>query len=191
MLVLRSLPVNTPAALALAGLAGYSFRPAAALGTGTPVATSSDAGSPYSLTVTATTTGAGSSVVFFVQPADAGRCVIRPVLSPAPAPEERLAVLRHHATALEQLRAQLEDSRPTKVAVAPPVATLEPRHSDGTAGPAGGRRPQVRARVARKWLTAGGIAAFELAPVAGELPSSSRAPMSTCTCRTASYGSTR
>ena len=171
VLVLRSLPVNTPAALALAGLAGYSFRPAAALGTGTPVATSSDAGSPYSLTVTATTTGAGSSVVFFVQPADAGRCVIRPVLSPAPAPEERLAVLRHHATALEQLRAQLEDSRPTEVAVAPPVATLEPRHSDGTTGAAGGRRPQVQVRVARKWLTAEGIAAFELAPVSGELPS--------------------
>ena len=171
VLVLRSLPVNAAAALVLDGLAGYSFRPTAALGTGTPVTTSADSGNPYSVTVTATTTGACNSVVLFIQPADAGRCVIRPVLSPAPAPEERLAALRHHATALEQLRAQLEDSRPTEVAVAPPVATLEPRHRDGTTVPAGGRRPQVQVRVARKWLTAEGIAAFELAPVSGELPS--------------------
>ena len=171
VLVLRSLPVNAPAAVALEGLAGYSFRPAAALGTDTAVATSTDAGSPYSVTVTATTTGAESAVVFFVQPADAARCVIRPVLSPAPAPEEHLAVLRHHARGLEELRSKLEDSRPTEIAVQPPVATLEPLRSDGTAATAGGRRPQVQVRVARKWLTAEGIAAFELAPVAGELPS--------------------
>ena len=171
VLVLRSLPVNAPAALALEGLAGYSFRPAAALGTGTAVTTSTDASSPYSVTVTATTTGAESSVVFFVQPAGASRCVIRPVLSPAPAPEERLTVLRHHARGLEELRTQLEDSSPTEIAVQLPVATLEPLRSDGTAGRAGGRRPQVQVRVARKWLTAAGIAAFELAPVAGELPS--------------------
>ena len=171
VLVLRSLPVNAPAALALEALAGYSFRPAAALGTGTAVATGTHAGSPYSVIVTATTTGAESSVVFFVQPADAARCVIRPVLSPAPAPEEHLAVLRHHARGLEELRTQLEDSRPTEIAVQLPVATLEPLRSDGTAATAGGRRPQVQVRVARKWLTAEGIAAFELAPVDGELPS--------------------
>ena len=175
VLVLRSLPVNAPAAVALEALAGYSFRPAAALGTDTAVATGTHAPSPYSVTVTAaTTTGAESSVVFFVQPADAARCVIRPVLSPAPAPEEHLAVLRHHARRLEELRAKLEDSRPTEIAVQPPMATLEPLHSDGiaaTAGTAGGRRPQVQVRVVHKWLTAEGIAAFELAPVAGELPS--------------------
>ena len=170
VLVLRSLPVNAPAALALEGLAGYSFRPAAALGTGTAVTTSTDAGSPYSVTVTATTAGAESSVVFFVQPAGASRCVIRPVLSPAPAPGERLAVLRHHARGLEELRTQLEDSSPTEIAVQLPVATLEPLRSDRPAGTAGGRRPQVQVRVARKWPTAAGIAAFELAPVAGELP---------------------
>ena len=172
VLVLRSLPVNAPAAVALEGLAGYSFRPAAAPGTDTAVATGTDAGTrPYSVTVTATSAGAESSVVFFVQPADAGRCVIRPVLSPAPAPEERLAVLRHHARRLEELRAQLEDSRPPEIAVQPPVATLEPLRRGETAGTAGGRRPQVQVRVASKWLTAEGIAAFDLAPVTGELPS--------------------
>ncbi|MCY3787076.1 MAG: Rieske 2Fe-2S domain-containing protein [bacterium] len=171
VLVLRSLPVNAPAALVLEGLAGYSFRPTAALGTDTPITTSADAGNPHSVTVTATTTGAESSVVFFIQPAEAGRCVIRPVLSAAPAPEERLATLRHHARALEELRAQLEDSSPAEAAVALPLATLEPLRSGGTAGAAGGRHPQLQVRVARKWVCAEGIAAFDLAPVAGELPS--------------------
>ena len=172
VLALRSLPVNAPAAVALAALAGYSFRPAAAPGTDTAVATRTDADTrPYSVTVTTTSAGAESSVVFFVQPADAGRCVIRPVLSPAPVPEERLAVLRHHARRLEELRRQVEDSRPTEIAVQPPVATLEALRSDRTAATAGGRRPQLRVRVARKWVCAAGIAAFELAPVAGELPS--------------------
>ncbi len=171
VLPLRGLPVNVPAALALKGLAGYSFRPAAALGTGSPVATGTDTHSPYSVTVTAAAAGAESSVVFFVQPADAGRCVIRPVLSPAPAPEERLAVLRHHARGLEELRTQLEDRRPPEIAVQPPMATLAPLRGDTTAPTAGGRRPQVQVRVVRKWLTAEGIAAFELGPVSGELPS--------------------
>ena len=171
VLVLRSLPVNAPVPLVLEGLARYSFRPTAALGSDIPVATSADAGNPFSVTVTATTAGAASSVVFFVQPADAGRCVIRPVLSPAPAPGERLATLRHHAGALEELRAQLEDARPTEIAVPLPVATLEPLRSGGTGGAAGGRRPQLQVRVARKWLCAEGITAFELVPVTGELPS--------------------
>ena len=110
-------------------------------------------------------------MAFFVQPADAGRCVIRPVLGPAPAPEERLATLRHHAGALEELRTQLEDSRPAEIGVPLRVATLEPLGSESAAAAAGGRRPQLQVRVARKWLCAEGIAAFELAPVAGELPS--------------------
>ena len=171
VLVLRSLPVNAPAALTLEELAGYSFRPAAALTTGTPVTTSADAPSPYSVTVTATTAGANSSVVFFVQPVEAGRCVIRPVLSAAPAPQAQLAVLRHHARALLELRAQLEDPGSTEIAVQVPMATLEPLRRDGAAGPAGGRHPQLRVKVVRKWLCAEGIAAFELAPLVGELPS--------------------
>ena len=171
VLVLRSLPVNAPATLVLEALTGYSFLPAAALGTDGPVTTGADTGNPYSVTVTATTTGAHSSVVFFVQPVDAGRCVIRPVLSPGPAPAERLPILRHHAGVLEELRAQLEDSRPAEIAVPLPMATLEPLRTDSAAVTPGGRRPHLQVRVTRKWLCAEGIAAFELAPVAGELPS--------------------
>lgn len=171
VLVLRSLPVNAPAALVLEALGGSSLRSGAALGTDDAVTTGTERGSANSITVTATTTDGESSVVLFVQPADVARCVIRPVLSPAPAPAERLATLRRHAGALEELRSELEDSIPTEIAVPPPVVTLEPRHSLGAAATAGGRRPQLQVGVVRKWLTAEGIAAFELAPVAGELPS--------------------
>ena len=167
VLVLRSLPVNAPAAAALEALAGRPSVAAAFPGTG---ATTADPHSPYSVTVTGTTAEGRSSVVFFVQPADADRCVIRPVLSPAPPPERHLAVLRHHAGGLEELRRRLEGSRPAEISVQPPMATLQAPSGDRTTGTPGGRRPQVQARVARKWLTAKGIAAFELAPVAGELP---------------------
>jgi ferredoxin-NADP reductase/nitrite reductase/ring-hydroxylating ferredoxin subunit len=170
VLVLRSLPVNAPAAVALAELARCSCRPAPMPGSGAATATVSDVDLDP-VTVAVTTAGGASSVVHFVQPVDAGRCVIRPVLSPAPRPEARLAVLRHHAGRLEEFRAQVEDTRPAAVAVAAPAARLEPLSGAGAAGTAGGRRPEVRVRVARKWLTAEGIAAFELAPVTGELPS--------------------
>ncbi len=169
VLVLRSLPVNAPAALVLEGLTGYSFRPLVAIGTDSAVATSAGSARPFSVTVTATAADAETCVIFFVQPADTSRCVIRPVLSAAPAPEERLAVLRHHADRLEGLRAQLENATPVEVAV--DLATIEPLPGAGTAGPAGGRRPQVQVTVARKWRTAEGIAAFDLAPVTAELPS--------------------
>ena len=171
LLVLRSLPVNAPAALVLDGLTGYSFRPSAAFGTDDAGVTSTDAGSAYSITVTATSAAAESSVIFFVRPAEAGRCVVHPVLSPAPAPAERLTTLRHHARALEELRTRLEDSRPAEIAAPLPAATLEPLRSLSATPTAAGRHPQLRVRVTRKWLTAEGIAAFELAPVAGELPS--------------------
>ena len=171
LLVLRSLPVDAPAALVLDGLTGYSFQPSAAFGSDDAGVTSMDAGSAYSITVTATSAAAESSVVFFVRPAEAGRCVIHPVLSPAPAPAERLATLRHHARALEELRTRLEDSRPAEIAAPLPAASLEPLRSVSAAHTAGGRHPHLQVRVTRKWLTADGIAAFELAPVAGELPS--------------------
>ena len=171
LLVLRSLPVNAPAALVLDGLTGYSFGPGAACGTDDAGATSTDAGSAYSITVTATSAAADGAVVFFVRPAEAGRCVIHPVLSPAPAPVERLAALRYHARALEELRSRLEDSRPAEIAASLPAATLEPLRRAGAAPTAAGRHPQLQVRVTRKWLTAEGIAAFDLAPVAGELPS--------------------
>ncbi len=161
-IVLRSLPVNAPAGFVLERLAGYSFQPAEALG--------ARRDSPFSVTVTAA--GAETSVVHFVQPAAADRCVIRPVLAPAPPAQQRLAVLRHHAARLEELRTRLESSAPPAAErITASLLPLPRRHKNGSAGPAPARRPEVQVTVARKWLTAEGIAAIELAPVSGELPS--------------------
>jgi len=196
-LALRALPVNAPAALALERLAGDSFQPAETLGSDAAATRAARSDSPFSVTVTAA--GAGGGVVCFVQPADADRCVIRPVLAPAPPPAQRLAVLRHHAARLEELRGELESSVPSgvsvqdpsaaprasdprdvarggasEVAVAVPAVKLQPlprRRTNGSDGPGPDRRPELEVSVARKWLTAEGVAAFDLAPISGELPS--------------------
>ena len=167
-LVLRALPVNAPADLALEGLHEYRFEPAPP--PGGDVSISCDSAGPYAIAVTARTNGSETAAVHFVQPVDSGRCVIRPVLSGITAPGQRLSVLRHHARRLEELRARLEASTGTRVEVRGPSTPVKPL-ARPTATAAPGRDPQVEASVARKWLTATGIAAFELAPVSGQLPS--------------------
>ena len=166
--MLRALPVAAPADLALEGLRDYSFQPTPSAGD--EASLSYDSPSPYTVAATSRAAGAEATVVHFVQPVDEGRCVIRPVLGGTPAPEQRLTVLRHHARRLEELRARLEDSAGTRVAVRGPDAPLEPLPRPPAAS-ASGRAPQTRVSVVRKWLTAEGIAAFELAPVSRELPS--------------------
>jgi len=171
-IVLRSLPVNAPAGLVLERLADSSIGAAAALDAEVAAPVGARRDSPFSVTVPVA--DAGGSVVCFVQPADADRCVIRPVLAPAPAPQQRMAVLRHHAARLEELRSALESAAPGDLAVQAPAAKLQPparRRAGERAGVGPGRRPEVQVAVARKWLTAEGIAAFEFAPVSGELPS--------------------
>ena len=167
-LVLRALPVNAPPELALAGLHECSFQPAHAQGD--EVSISSDSPGPYAVAITARTDGTEETVVHFVQPVDGRRCVIRPVMRGTPAASQRLSILRHHARQLEELRTRLENAAGSRVAVRGPSTPLEPlARPTATAVP--GRAPQVNVTVARKWLAAEGIAAFELAPVSGQLPS--------------------
>lgn len=167
-LVLRALPVNAPADLALEGLHEYSSAPV--LPAGGDVSVSCDSPGPYAIAVTARTNGTETAVVHFVQPVDEDHCVIRPVLSGTPAPGQRLSVLRHHARQLEDLRARLEASTGTRVEVRWPSNPLKPLARPAAIA-APGRAPQVEVSVARKWLTATGIAAFDLVPVSGQLPS--------------------
>lgn len=167
-LVLRALPVNAPADLALESLHEYRFQPVPPAGG--EVSISRDSPGPYAIAIIAQANGAETTVVHFVQPVDTGHCVIRPVLSGTPVPGQRLSILRHHARQLEDLRARMEASTGTRVEVrelsAPPKPLARP-----TATAASGREPQVEVAVTRKWLTAEGIAAFELSPVSGQLPS--------------------
>ncbi len=116
---------------------------------------------------------ASSAVVFFVQPADADRCVIRPVLAGAPAEAGRLALWCHHNTELSALRAAVEAEAATMPAPEPMVAAIErvPIHLAEMPEPAaGGRHAPLRVRVARKWQAAADVAGFELVGVTGQLP---------------------
>ncbi len=167
-LVLRALPVNVPPDLALQGLheCSYQLGPAA----GDAASISCDSAGPFAVAVTARTGSTEEIVVHFVQPVDGGRCVIRPVMRGTPAAGRRLSILRHHARQLEELRARLESSAGSRVTVRGPSTALEPLPRPSTTA-ASGRAPQLEVSVARKWLTAEGIAAFELAPMSGQLPS--------------------
>ena len=113
-----------------------------------------------------------STVVFFVQPVDSARCVIRGVLAEAPPAGEQLAVWRHHATELDQLRVAIEAEAASLPSPEPMVPALQqvPLHLAEVPDAPAGRQPALRVQVQRKWAAAAGVAAFELAPITGVLP---------------------
>ena len=159
-LVLRSLPVNAGAALAIDLLAGYDPE-----GSPSPVRRDDYA--------TVLEYDDETVIAFFVQPVDSDRSVIRPVLAPAPPAAERIEVLRRHSTALEALRKELEGHAAKLPPVEPMTPALEqvPVHLAELPEPSPrGRQARLRVRVARKWNTAADVAAFELESIAGQLP---------------------
>ena len=125
---------------------------------------SSDSGSASS--------GAASTVVFFVQPVDSGRSVIRGVLTETPPEGDQLAVLRHHAVGLNRLVAAIEAEAaglPAPEPVVPVLQQVPIRLAELPETPSG-RTASLRVQVRRKWSTAEGVAAFELVPLQGVLP---------------------
>lgn len=159
-LVLRSLPVNAGADLAIDLLAGYDPE-------GSPLPVRGD---DYA---TVLEYDDETVIAFFVQPVDSDRSVIRPVLAPAPPAAERIEVLRRHSTALEALRKELEGHAAELPPVEPMTPALEqvPVHLAELPEPSPrGRQARLRVRVARKWNTAADVAAFELESIAGQLP---------------------
>lgn len=113
-----------------------------------------------------------STAVFFVQPVDSGRSVIRAVLTETPAASEQMAVLRHHATELNALVARIEAEAALMPAPEPMVPVLQqvPLHLAEVPEAPSGRQAALRVQVRRKWETAAGVAAFDLAPIEGLLP---------------------
>ncbi|MDE0516237.1 MAG: Rieske 2Fe-2S domain-containing protein [Acidimicrobiaceae bacterium] len=178
---LRNLPVHAPAELAIRHLQGHRFLPSGRLGAG-PAASagmSVEWADEYSVALTATdadtdngSAGSASTAVFFVQPVDSGRSVIRAVLAETPAASEQLAVLRHHATELNGLVARIEAEAALLPAPEPMVPVLQqvPLHLAEVPEAPSGRQAALRVQVRRKWETAAGVAAFELAPIEGVLP---------------------
>ena len=168
---LRNLPVNASVELTARHLQSHRFSPCGRLDAAAPEMTV-DGVDDYSVALTSRADGSQSSVVFFVQPVDSGRCVIRGVLSEAPPAGDQLAVWQHHATELNQLRVMIEAEAASRPAPEPMVPVLQqvPLHlAEVPAAPAG-RQPALRVQVQRKFQAAAGVAGFELAPIEGTLP---------------------
>ena len=94
---LRNLRVNASLDLTVRHLQDHRFLPSGRLDAES-AEVSVDWADDHSVELTATVDGSQSCAVFFVQPVDSGRCVIRGVLTETPPAGEQLSVLRHHAT---------------------------------------------------------------------------------------------
>ena len=182
---LRNLPVNASAELAVRHLRDHRFLPPESLGSdpagSAASAASASAGSAemsvdgaadYSVALTSRAGGTQSTAVFFVQPVDSGRCVIRGVLASTPPAGEQAVVLRHHAVELNRLVGVMEAEAARLPAPEPMVPVLQqvPLHLADMPEAPSGRQAALRVQVRRKWDTAAGVAAFELVPLTGVLP---------------------
>lgn len=110
------------------------------------------------------------NVIWFVQPVDAGRAVIRGLLSGQPA--EPLAELRRYNEVLTGLRDRLERAASRKPAPEPLQPVFEKVSADLATMPeiAIPRGNTVTVVVKRKWQSADGVIGFELAARHGHLP---------------------
>jgi ferredoxin-NADP reductase len=169
---LRGIAVNAPAQLALAHLKNYRFAPLGAL-TGDAAHTALVDCDDLNVTLRSRDKGAETLAVFFVQPIDANRCVIRGVLEADPGGNERVAAFHHHDERLSALRDEIEADASTRIAPQPIELTYEPVSPELAEMPQpapSGRAAALSVRVARKWQAAADIAGFELRPLRGHLP---------------------
>ena len=172
-LPLRGIAVNAPAARVVEHLSGYQFRPIGASG-GDTAEIILDEADERKIVLRSRQNGAETVGVFLVQPVDSRRCVIRGVLKGAAQDAERMAVLRHHNERLSKLRDAAE--RRAEQESAPPALELvyervAPELAEMPELAASARKAALRVKIARKWAAADGIAALELRPLAGLLPS--------------------
>jgi ferredoxin-NADP reductase/nitrite reductase/ring-hydroxylating ferredoxin subunit len=108
--------------------------------------------------------------IFFVQPIDAGRAVIRGLLSGQP--EDPVATLRTYNETLSKLRNRLERAAAKKPAPEPLQPAFDKVSVDLATMPdiAIPRGNTLTVVVKRKWQTADGVVGFELAARDGHLP---------------------
>ncbi len=168
-LVLRSISVNAPIELVLGHLANYRFSI-----TGDPdnfATTSRNFLDERSISLTATSDDGELTVVFFVQPVDSNRSVIRGALCNNPLGAERLRTLRHHNEELSRLRDMVELEALDGPPLEPMVATIEqvPVSLSEVETPSGRKAP-LRVKVLRKWVTAEDIVGLELESIGEPLP---------------------
>ena len=172
---LRNVPVNVEPSVVLNALATYRF-------VADPDASVSVTNRGHGwieltatlLSVPSTDVASSTTIVFFVQPVDSARSVLRSVLSTSPKSGSELSVLRDHATRLNRFRDELESEAAKRQLPAPMVphigqvslelpALPEPSN-DGRVG------GLLRVVVARKRPVAEGVVSLELEAVQGQLP---------------------
>ena len=173
-LALRGVTVRAPAELVVDALSRHRFAPTGLTDPdGASVTVTGQDRYHVVLRSESADGGSAGTVVFFAQPADADRTVIRAVLAGEPDPDSRIPVWRHHNTALTQLRDAVEAEARRRPPPEPMVAAIEevPIHLSQVPEPAPtGRRAGLRVQVARKWPVAEDVAGFELVSIAGQLP---------------------
>jgi ferredoxin-NADP reductase/nitrite reductase/ring-hydroxylating ferredoxin subunit len=169
VVVLRALPFDATPEHVLERLADHTFEPTLSVSTGEPPVMSAQPMGDLGMILTAAAGGDTSTAVFFVQPLDSDRAVVRPILAVPRSESVGIDVLVHHAHALDDLRTTVETearSRPRPPKLSPAFEPLEePGHAPSDPRPA-----PLRVRVAAKRPTAEGIVAVELAPMTGALP---------------------
>lgn len=172
-LVLRGLPVDAPAELVVELLCRYRFEPNCGIG-GDDAETVVDFRDGLAVALRSRTGSDETGVLFFVQPVDAARSVIRGMLDRTPGAAQRIAVLRHHNERLKALRADAERrsaAMPPPLPMVPLIAPLPAELAEMPDRSTAGREAALSVVVARKWVVAEGIAGFELSPLRGTLPS--------------------
>ncbi|TPL88401.1 2Fe-2S iron-sulfur cluster binding domain-containing protein [Mesorhizobium sp. B2-3-13] len=172
LLVLRGIPVNAPAGKVVERLRAYRFQPSAAV-EGEGAETVVEAAQDFVVALRSADGGAQTRGVFFVQPVDSNRSVIRGVLDEDAEGAARIAILRHHNERLSKLRDEAEREAATAQAPAPIEPVYERVSTELAEMPEASthaRKAALRVTVARKWQAADGIAGFELRPIKGILP---------------------
>lgn len=159
--VLRPIPVNAAPDLTLSRLGDLSVD-------GRAVQTLGAAGSHVHLRIEGEDP---PELVVFVQPVDAHRSILRGVLTAQPA--EPLRILRRLNGAMAALRDRIEAEAARLPQPAPIVVDFRPVDKDLAAMPEiarTGPKAELQVRVAQKWDTSDGVAAFRLEPLDGVLP---------------------
>jgi ferredoxin-NADP reductase/nitrite reductase/ring-hydroxylating ferredoxin subunit len=171
-LVLRGIPVNASASKVIAWLKDYRFQPVGAID-GAAAETVLEGSDDLMVRLRARQDGVQTLAVFFVQPVDASRCVIRGVLDETPNGVDPIAVLRRHNQRLSALRDAVERqaaAEPAPAPIEPVYERVRPELAEMPGPAPSGRKAVLRVRIARKWPAAEGIAGFELRALRGNLP---------------------
>ncbi len=115
--------------------------------------------------------GEEDTLLLFVQPVDAGRSVLRGVLTGRPA--DPVAALRHHNRIVSRLRDVIE-TEAARLPAPEPIEVYFTKVSEDLASMPVRARPgpkaELRVKVARKWPVAQDVTAFRFEALAGQLP---------------------